>query len=50
MQSQAYFLALRNAQRKRRVEIGGGTHMILAEAQRMQAFRAISDLLAKADQ
>ena len=45
--AQAYFLALRNARTRRWVEIGEGTHMVLLERQRLQAFRAISGFLAE---
>ncbi len=45
--AQAYFLALRNARYRRWVEIGEGTHMVLLERQRMQAFRAVSDFLTE---
>ena len=47
--AQAYFLALRNARYRRWVEVGEGTHMVLLERQRMQAFRAISAFLTEAD-
>ena len=42
---QDYFLALQGALYRRWVEVGEGTHMVLLEKQRMQAFRAISDFL-----
>ncbi len=47
--AQAYFLALRNARYRRWVEVGEGTHMVLLERQRMQAFRAVSAFLTEAD-
>lgn len=40
--AQAYFATLRQARHRRWVEIGEGTHMILNEKNRLQAFRAIS--------
>lgn len=45
----ALFLALRRARYRRWVEVGEGTHMVLLERQRMQAFRAISGFLAEPD-
>ena len=47
--AQAYFLALANARYRRWVEIGEGTHMVLLERQRLQAFRAISDFLSESE-
>lgn len=47
--AQAYFLALTNARYRRWVEIGEGTHMVLLERQRLQAFRAISGFLSESE-
>ena len=45
--AQAYFGTLRQARYRRWVEIGEGTHMVLLEKNRMQAFRAISSFLGE---
>jgi pimeloyl-ACP methyl ester carboxylesterase len=45
--AQAYFATLRQARYRRWVEIGEGTHMILNEKNRLQAFRAISTFLSE---
>lgn len=47
--AQAYFLALRAARYRRWVEIREGTHLVLLERQRMQAFTAISTFLTEPD-
>ena len=48
--AQSYFLALGNARYRRWVEIGEGTHMVLLERQRLQAFGAISGFFAEEDE
>ena len=48
--AQAFFLQLTGARYRRWVEIGEGTHMILLERNRMQAFHAISGFLKERDQ
>ncbi len=45
--AQAYFATLRQARYRRWVGIGEGTHMILNEKNRLQAFRAISTFLSE---
>ncbi|MGK9237049.1 alpha/beta hydrolase [Inquilinus limosus] len=43
--AQAYFTSLTGAPYRRWVEIGEGTHMVLMEKNRLQAFRAVADFL-----
>ena len=45
--AQDLFLALKHAPYRRWVEIGEGTHMVLLEKNRLQAFDAISRFLAE---
>ena len=45
--TQDFFLSLKRAQYRRWVEIGEGTHMVLLEKNRLQAFDAISQFLAE---
>lgn len=45
--AQDFFLSLKHAPYRRWVEIGEGTHMLLLEKNRMQAFDAISRFLAE---
>ena len=45
--TQDFFLALKHAPYRRWVEIGEGTHMVLLEKNRLQAFDAISQFLAE---
>ena len=46
--AQDYFTRLTGALYRRWVEIGEGTHMVLMEKNRLQAFRAIGDFLDEA--
>ncbi|MGK9170563.1 hypothetical protein KXR53_29970 [Inquilinus limosus] len=43
--AQAYFTSLTGAPYRRWIEIGEGTHMVLMEKNRLQAFRAIAEFL-----
>ncbi|WP_027519424.1 alpha/beta hydrolase [Bradyrhizobium sp. WSM1417] len=45
--TQDFFLSLKHAQYRRWVEIGEGTHMVLLEKNRLQAFDAISQFLSE---
>jgi hypothetical protein len=45
--TQDFFLSLKRAPYRRWVEIGEGTHMVLLEKNRLQAFDAISQFLAE---
>jgi pimeloyl-ACP methyl ester carboxylesterase len=47
--ARAYFAALLRARYRRWIEIGEGTHMVLLEKNRMQAFQAISIFLREDD-
>ncbi|WP_027525607.1 alpha/beta hydrolase [Bradyrhizobium sp. Ec3.3] len=46
--TQDFFLSLKRAPYRRWVEIGEGTHMVLLEKNRLQAFDAVSQFLAEA--
>ncbi|WP_036023795.1 alpha/beta hydrolase [Bradyrhizobium yuanmingense] len=45
--AQNFFLSLKHAPYRRWVEIGEGTHMVLLEKNRLQAFDAINQFLGE---